>query len=297
VLEIKLFLAFSSIFPNMNLEELRTFIAIVETKSLVAASRRLHVTQSTVTARMNSLEEEIGQKLLHRSKAGAELTSSGFKFQRYAELMIQLWRQARHEVSLPTGFSGVCNIGVEFDLWPDVAQTFIDHIQSADLRIAAAAWPAEQMQLRRWLHMGLIDLAFCFNPQPEENFSSRALLDDELVLVSSSGPDDGSLGPQYIFVDHGEEFRRQHAEAFPSYVGGLTLAAASWALQRVMERGGSGYLSRRHAGPMLRDGRLFEVPTAPRFKRRVYVVESVQTVRQWPWYEGAMATLFDRALK
>jgi DNA-binding transcriptional LysR family regulator len=53
----------------MNLDALRTFLEVIETRSLVAASRRLHVTQSTVTARLNSLEEEIGQKLLHRGKS------------------------------------------------------------------------------------------------------------------------------------------------------------------------------------------------------------------------------------
>ncbi len=58
---------------DMNLDELRTFLEVVETGSLVTAARRLHVTPSTVTARINGLEEEIGQKLLHRNKSGAEL--------------------------------------------------------------------------------------------------------------------------------------------------------------------------------------------------------------------------------
>ena len=72
----------------MNLNELRTFLEVIETGSLVAASQRLNVTQSTVTARISALEEEVGQKLLHRYKSGAELTSAGFKFRRYAEVMV-----------------------------------------------------------------------------------------------------------------------------------------------------------------------------------------------------------------
>ena len=42
----------------MNLEELRTFLAVVEAGSLIAASRRLNVTQSTVTARITFLSRE-----------------------------------------------------------------------------------------------------------------------------------------------------------------------------------------------------------------------------------------------
>ena len=57
----------------MNLDELRTFLEVVDSGSLVTAARRLNVTPSTVTARINGLEDEIGQKLLHRHKSGAEL--------------------------------------------------------------------------------------------------------------------------------------------------------------------------------------------------------------------------------
>jgi DNA-binding transcriptional LysR family regulator len=87
----------------MDFEELNTFLEVIRTQSLVAAARHLHVTPFTVTARISTLEEKLGQKLLHRRKSGAALTSAGFKFQRYAELMTQVWRQARYEIALPPG--------------------------------------------------------------------------------------------------------------------------------------------------------------------------------------------------
>jgi LysR family transcriptional regulator, flagellar master operon regulator len=280
----------------MNIEELRTFLAIVETKSLVAASRRLYVTQSTVTARMNSLEEEIGQRLLHRGKAGAELTSAGFKFLRYAELMIQLWSHARHEVSLPPGFNGLCNIGLEFDLWSALGERFVDHLQDDERRIAASVWPAEQMQLDRWLRMGLVDIAFCYNPQAADNFSNRVIVDDEIILVSTRSASDSSLGPAYVFVDHGDQFRRQHAEAYPQYTAGLVVASSQWALDTLLRRGGSGYLPARVAAPLLEEERLFQVANTPSFRRRVYLVENLATVPHWPWYEDAVARTFGRSL-
>ena len=232
----------------MNLEELRTFLEVIDSGSLVAASKRLHVTQSTVTARVNALEDEIGQKLVHRNKSGAELTSAGFKFKRYAEVMVQLWRQARYEVSLPKGFDGVCNLGLEFDLWNDVGQRFIDHVHEHCPGVAIAAWPGEQRQLDRWLHMGLIDVAFCYAPQAGEDFASRVLFDDELVLVSSERAALARLDADYLYVDHGDEFRRQHAPTFPGEsTAALTIASSDWALDRLSRKGGSGYLPRRHA--------------------------------------------------
>jgi DNA-binding transcriptional LysR family regulator len=276
----------------MNLNELRTFLEVIETGSLVAASQRLNVSQSTVTARIASLEDELGQKLIHRYKSGAELTSAGFKFRRYAEVMVQLWRQARYEVSLPKGFRGVCNVGLEFDLWQGIGERFLDHLRRDVPGVVIALWPGEQRQIDRWLSIGLVDIAFCYVPQAGEDFNSRVLFDDELVMVSTMDDAAAQLGSRYVFVDHGDEFRRRHAEAFAGEVPpAVTIAASEWALDHILRYGGSGYLPRRIAQDKLASGRLRVVADTPIFRRRIYVVENVQTVRNWSWYGAALAML------
>ncbi len=276
----------------MNLDELRTFLEVVETGSLVAASRRLNVTQSTVTARINGLEQEIGQKLLHRNKSGAELTSPGFKFKRYAEVMVQLWRQARYEVSLPKGFHGFCNVGLEFDLWQGVGQRFLDHLRNHCPDVAVALWPGEQRQIDRWLDIGLVDIAFCYTPQAAEKFASRVLFDDGLVLVAASPASAGANDPNYIYVDHGDEFRRNHAAAFPGgTTSALTIASSDWALDYLLRNGGAGYIPRRHVQALVDEGRLYRIAGAPVFNRRAYAVENARAVANWPWYEAAIQAI------
>ena len=54
---------------HMNIISLQTFLAIVETGSLVRASKKMNVTQSTVTARLKTLEEELGQTRSHGLQA------------------------------------------------------------------------------------------------------------------------------------------------------------------------------------------------------------------------------------
>jgi DNA-binding transcriptional LysR family regulator len=274
----------------MNLDELRTFLEVIDSGSLAAAAPRLHVTPSTVTARINALEEQLGCQLLHRNKSGAELTSAGFRLQRYAELMTQLWRQARYDVSLPPGVEGVCNVGLEFDLWRDVGSRFLDYVREHAPGIATAIWPGEQRQLHRWLDMGLIDIALCYVAQAGEGFTSRLLLEDELVLVSARPGAAAELDAAYVYVDHGDEFRRQHAEAFPGARPSLvTIAASDWALEYLQRTGSKGYLPARTVAPHTAAGRLHPVPGAPHFVRRVYLVESVRAVRGWDWYEAAIA--------
>ena len=69
----------------MTLSELRTFLAIVETGSLVRASRVLNVTQSTVTARLKSLEAELGQTLIRQGE-----TSDDIYFLREGVLAVEI---------------------------------------------------------------------------------------------------------------------------------------------------------------------------------------------------------------
>src|SRR5215469_14761126 len=125
----------------MNQAELATFLAVAELRSLARAAQRLNVTQSTVTSRLDSLEAKLGQKLLHRRKSGTELTSAGFKFIRYAELLTQLWRQANYEIGLPKGFTGVCNVACYFDLWEELGARFLDYVHRRSPEVAVAVWP------------------------------------------------------------------------------------------------------------------------------------------------------------
>jgi DNA-binding transcriptional LysR family regulator len=273
----------------MNLDELRTFLEVIDCGSLIAAAPRLHVSPSTVTARINALEEQLGCQLLHRNKSGAELTAAGFRLQRYAELMTQLWRQARYDVALPPGVQGVCNVGLEFDLWRGVGSRFLSHVRAEAPGVATAIWPGEQRQLGRWLSMGLIDIAFGYVAQAAEGFTSRLLLEDALVLVSARAGAVAELDESYVYVDHGEEFRRQHAEAFPgARPSRVTIAASEWAFEYLEVTGSKGYLPERIARPHVASGRLCPVADAPRFVRRVYLVENLRAVRGWAWYEAAV---------
>ena len=95
----------------MDTELARTFLVVVATGSIVAASHRLHVTQSTVSTRIQRLEETLGADLFVRNKAGTTLTPAGQRFQRHASLLTRTVEQARHEIGVISGFRATLNIG------------------------------------------------------------------------------------------------------------------------------------------------------------------------------------------
>src|SRR5690349_7697801 len=64
----------------MDIELARTFLEIVSTGSFIKAADRLHVGQTTVSARVRLLEQQLGRPLFVRNKAGASLTPAGEHF-------------------------------------------------------------------------------------------------------------------------------------------------------------------------------------------------------------------------
>src|SRR6478736_5888109 len=80
----------------MDIELARTFLAIVAAGSFVRAAERLNVSQTTVSARVRSLEEQLRRPLFLRNKSGSTLTPAGEQFLHFARTLVQVWERARH---------------------------------------------------------------------------------------------------------------------------------------------------------------------------------------------------------
>src|SRR5258706_11592922 len=73
----------------MELRHLRFFVAVAEEGSLtVAAERRLHTAQPSLSRQIRDLEYEVGAQLMIRSARGIELTAAGRVFLDHARLAL-----------------------------------------------------------------------------------------------------------------------------------------------------------------------------------------------------------------
>src|SRR5271168_756869 len=73
----------------MELRHLRYFVAVAEEGSLtLAAERRLHTAQPSLSRQIRDLEYEVGVQLLVRSAKGVELTDAGRVFLDHARLTL-----------------------------------------------------------------------------------------------------------------------------------------------------------------------------------------------------------------
>lgn len=276
----------------MNIVSLQTFLAIVETGSLVRASQKMNVTQSTVTARLKTLEDEIGQVLLNRQKSGATLTPAGTKLLGYARIMTGLWRQAKFDTALPEGLNAVCTFGCDRDLWHGPGRQFFYDILSEHPEIALSVHQGSSQDLETWLVEGSVDVILTYEAVARGNHTIHELPAERLVLYSSR-PDAPVVGdPDYIFVDHGEEYRRSHAESYhDAGIARISFDSSWWALQFILDNCGSAYLPEALAKRFLRSRRIYPVANAPVYTRKKCLVVNDTAAQNWSWFQNLVDRL------
>jgi DNA-binding transcriptional LysR family regulator len=257
----------------MDTELARTFLAVVSAGNFVTAAEKLHVTQSTVSARIQTLEQLLRVTLFVRNKAGATLTPAGRQFQKHASTLVRTVEHARQDVGIAKGFSGTLTVGGRIGLWEEHLLHWLPLMRAKHPDIAIRAESALEAELMQGLVEGRIDIGVMYTPQSRPGLKVEQLFDEQLILVSTSTHSAPEPQPGYVYIDWGPEFYARHMALFPDFAGPSLTANIGWlGLQHVLENGGSGYFPRRIVAPQLKAGRLHAVADAPEFSMPAYVV-------------------------
>ena len=257
----------------MDITLIKTFLEVTATGSFVSASERLFVTQSAVSLRIQRLEDSLGTPLFTRSKAGAELTSAGREFERYAISLINVWQQARQQVAIPEGFDKSLTIGAQYSLWPRLGFRLIDKLRASMPNLNIRAELGMPDRLTRFLIEGVVQVGLLYTPQLRPGLSVKRVMDEDLILVASWPNPTLDLQGRYMFVDWGPEFVRAHSAELPGLTNpGLTFALGAMVAEFLINRTGAAYLPSRYVKRYLDSGQLHLVPDAPRFPYPVWSV-------------------------
>lgn len=252
----------------MDIHLLKTFLEIARSGSFISASERLNVTQTTVTARIKNLEEQLGCKLFIRNKRGARLTENGQRFVGHASQMVQTWESAKRDLPLPEGSEGLLTIGAETSLWNPLFLNWITSIQAAYTNLTVRALVLDTKHLHEQLEAGIMDAALVHQPDYWPGLQVLEILEEKLIYVRAVR----SAEP-YLFVDWGEDFRTQHDIVLPDKAkSAITMNLGPLALFYLLEHGGSGYFRTRVVQRYLAEGILERVPQSPEFSYPVYLV-------------------------
>ena len=259
----------------MDINDFRTFLEVCRTRHFGQAAKNLCVTQSTVSARIKNIEEQLGTKLFTRERNNIQLTSTGERMQQYAEVITTSWNQARQEIGAARASRTAFTIGGLPSLWDISLQNWLNILVPAhqDLAIHAEIHGADT--LFRRITQNIMDIAFLFDHINNDMLVCQALSNIDLILVASEpGLNlNTALSNNYIMVDWGTAFVNQHAHHFADIARPyLHVSHGRIALDYLLANGGNAYLAKPMVADFINNAQLHVVPDAPVIQRTAYAV-------------------------
>src|SRR5256885_8232838 len=142
----------------LDLELLRSFVAVVDAGGFAGAGERVHRTQSTVSQQIKRLEEDVGQPLLNRSGKDVTPTEAGERLLSYARRLLALAEEARDVMARP-GSEGAVRLGVPEDFAAYRLTKLLAAFSRTHPGLRLDVRADQSANLKRELERGELDLA------------------------------------------------------------------------------------------------------------------------------------------
>jgi LysR family hca operon transcriptional activator len=172
----------------MELRHLRYFVAVAEEGSLtLAAEKRLHTAQPSLSRQIRDLEYEVGVQLMSRSVHGIELTAAGRAFLDHARLALtqadaagEAARRAAQPAK-PTFALGFLT-GQEMDWLPETMRILQNELPNIEVSVSSQYSP----DLAQALLRGKLDLAFMRPEAHMPDLDYKVVVKEPLIIAMPS---------------------------------------------------------------------------------------------------------------
>jgi len=227
---------------SLDIDLLRSFVAIAETGVLGQAAARVGRTQSALSMQMQRLEGVVEQPLLFRTGRGVTLTAAGERLLAHAAQLLRLHDETLAELR-GQQLSGVLRFGCP----DDYAVVFLPHLlrgfASLNPRVQLEVVCAPTPRLRELLARHAIDLALVSVMVPEANQpdDGDVIRREPLVWVGQRGGNAASLDPLPLALGAPDAFDHQAPrQALDAAGRAYRLACASSSLAGLVAMARSG---------------------------------------------------------
>src|SRR6201992_282373 len=143
---------------NIPIENLRSFVTILDAGSFTKAAERLNITQPAISAQIKRMQTLVGEDLFNKQSVGVSLTERGEAISRYARRILALndqilsfgRREKRFRIGLPSIFPG------------QFLRNFKEALDLENLRSVQIIYERSELLLNR-VAAGLYDTALAFS--------------------------------------------------------------------------------------------------------------------------------------
>ena len=217
----------------MNLRFVEAFYWVASLKSISRAADKLFLTQSAMSSRIATLEDELGVLLLDRRDKQFKLTAAGARFLVYAQKLLELQREVKAEMGSGAPLAVSMRIGaiesvlhswlipwleklrqdqpgLELELTVETTPILMDHIQRGTLDLVFAVLPASADGVRNRA-LPSMEMAFVGNPalHTKRKYRLDELAEMELLTFQKGSQPHVTLLD--LFRQHRLEPKRVHA--------------------------------------------------------------------------------------
>jgi DNA-binding transcriptional LysR family regulator len=175
---------------GLNLDQLSTFIEVIERGSFSAAADHLDLTQPAVSLQIRQLEKRLGVRLIERVGRRAQPTPAGAELLVHARAIADAVTAAQESVApYASGTLGRVRIGTGatacIHFLPPVLRDLRKRFPKLEIIISTG----RATDVLRQLEDNALDLGLVTLPAPGRMFDVTPLLEDEFVVLSSpAGP-------------------------------------------------------------------------------------------------------------
>jgi len=171
----------------MELRQLRTFQTVARLMNFNRAADALNYAQSTVSAQIKLLEEELGVSLFDRLGKRIVITEAGQKLMRYAQKMIDIEKETLTEISNSETLIGSISVRAPQSVGTYLLPSVLQQFQSQYPRVGFDVSSCALFTLGQELRSGIIDVAFLLAESVNAaDLTAELIRIEPLVFVSDS---------------------------------------------------------------------------------------------------------------
>ena len=172
--------------PLLDLDVLRTFVAIAETGSFTTAATAVFRTPSAVSMQIKKLEDILGRSVFSRDARSVALTTDGEMLLGYARRMLAINREAVSKFIIPE-ISGVVRIGSPDDYGERILPHVLKRFAQSHPSIAVDVVIDQSANLRRRLDDRQLDLTLVTKSPRNPADGAEILLTEPIVWAGAKG--------------------------------------------------------------------------------------------------------------
>lgn len=226
----------------MNYELIRNFVTVANTLNITRSSEILFVSQSTVSHRLQLLENELGHPLVYRGRGKrlAALTDQGRTFLPIAEKWLSLWQETEmFRCDAPLQHLRVACVS---SLATCLLSDFLIDFSASHPNMRLSIQILSSIEIYQLMDRNDLDIGIVLNHVPHQGLQSRPLLSEKMYCVCTESicPDAKRIDPDMldpakeIFLNWGVDFSLWHDYRFPAPVGPLLSVNSIDLIERAM---------------------------------------------------------------